>query len=105
MPLTCLTDRVDRLADSDGNLLFFQLFVEGDEELRIHGIDDPEEHPVGMAQHDCDLQLCFSLDDANLHFFASINDTRTASKPAMAGLDNELPPWKYGLIPIVPLPI
>lgn len=52
MPRTRLGNGVDSLSDSYGDRDFLKFFIEGNEELRKHGGNNPVKHPVILAQDD-----------------------------------------------------
>jgi hypothetical protein len=51
-PLACKTNCVDRLTNPDCHCLFFQLFVESNEELWIHRRNNPVQHPMCFVKND-----------------------------------------------------
>jgi hypothetical protein len=87
--LTRQTDSIYCLTHSNGDGLFLQLFVDSDQELRVHSCDQPVHHPVCLVKYDCQGHR-FSNDafravvERGSHDLDSVNATRSERRPLMA---------------------
>jgi hypothetical protein len=52
---TSQTNSVNSLTNTNGNIQLFILFIQCNEELWVHGRNEPEQHPVVVFENDCGL--------------------------------------------------
>lgn len=75
--------------NSDGDGLWFEVFIQSDEEPWVHRWNKEVKHPMVLFQHDyaeVGVSLSSNTTTENLQAFASVNAVSVASKPATAGL-------------------